>query len=363
MDDSRAFQPVGSPRFVPGLMLFAASVAAVCLSWGCEGVSTPGGAAQGPRIDASPRGSARGAPTGDAATAAQAPAERPAAIVNGVSISWDDLRPPMVEAAGAAALEEAALDALLGQELASRGVRWTDLDIERERTLLLEQLREGAPRRPMRANESEDDFAARLLAELRAARGLGPVRFEGYLRRNAALRLLVADRVALSDATIRQAYSLRYGARVGARIIVVPSLERALEAGQRLDAGEPFPEVAALLSTDESASRGGLLEPLNLSDPSYPPALRTALGALREGEWSNPVALDDGFVIVLRGGEAPTPSSAPTLDAARESLVAETRSRQERILMGEKARELLTGARMTIFDAPLQRAWRQRVGE
>ena len=66
---------------------------------------------------------------------------------------------------------------------------------------------------------------------------------------------------------------------------------------------------------------------------------------------------------MLRERDIPTPPGAPSLASARDSLVDETRARQERILMGEKARELLTGARITIFDAPLQRAWRQRTGE
>lgn len=345
-------------------MLFAPTALTVCLFWGCASATPPGGQQEGPRLAASPRTPQAPAADQPAARTTTAPTpQRPAAIVNGAPISWDDLRAPMVEAAGAAALEEAALDALLSQELASRGVRWSDLDTERERSLLLAQLRESAATSARRARESDADFAVRLLDELRAARGLGPTRFEGYLRRNAALRTLVTDSVIITDATLRQAYDLRYGPRVGARILVSPTLERAVEAGQRLDAGEPFPEVAALLSTDESASRGGLLEPINLGDPTYPQALRVALGALREGQWSNPIALEDGFAIVLRERDIPTPPGAPSLASARDSLVDETRARQERILMGEKARELLTGARITIFDAPLQRAWRQRTGE
>lgn len=361
MNDSRAFSPTGSPRGRVCWILFAGAGLAVCSLAGCESGSSSAPTATGPRLATPASPGAAGGP-GAAPSTTGAPAQRPAAIVAGTPIAWDELRPAMVEAAGAAALEEAALDALLRQELAARGVRWSDLDIERERSQLLAQLRESAPRSSRRAGEADADFAVRLLEELRAVRGLGPTRFEGYLRRNAALRLLVADRVTTSDATLRQAYTLRYGPRVTARLITAPTLDRIVEAGQRLDAGEPFPEVAALLSTDESASRGGRLEPISLADPTYPQSLRTALGALRDGEWSNPISLDNGFAIVLREGER-TPPDAPTLAQARDALADETRARQERILMGEKARELLTGARITIFDAGLQRAWRQRAGE
>lgn len=284
-------------------------------------------------------------------------------VVNGDSISWEALRPSMVEAAGAVALEEAALDAILQNALAERGVRWSDLDTAAERAILVAQLAEASPSRTAVRGESPADRGERLLSQLRAARGLGNNRFEGMLRRNAALRLLVSDQVALNESVIRQAYDLRYGERMPARIIVVDSIDDATRIVERLDAGEPFPEVAARFSTDQSASRGGLIEPVSPSDPSYSQALRDAMRELAPGAYSTPLALDNGIAIVLREHAPASSAARPTLEEARSELTREARMRQERILMGELARELLENARVTIFDASLDRAWRARVGD
>lgn len=337
-------------------MLFAAGAAAVCLISACA----PSAPSRGPSIDASR--SSQNAPAN--ARSRPVGAERAPVLVGGNEVSWADLRPALVEAAGAVALEEAALDLLLESALAERGLRWEDLDTQGERALLIEQLAESsraAPQPGIRA-ESRQDRGERLLADLRAARGLGPTRFEGYLRRNAALRTLVGDEVALNESVIRQAYDLRYGERIPVRILVATSLDRASEAVERIDAGEPFAEVAARLSVDESASRGGLLEPINPADPSYPRALRDAVRGLAPGERSQIIALDSGFAVVWREPGEVRSADRPALETVRAELERDARRRQERILMGEKARELLGGSRITIFDPALDRAWRVRTG-
>jgi parvulin-like peptidyl-prolyl isomerase len=284
-------------------------------------------------------------------------------IINGEAVSWDALRPAMVEAAGAVALEEAALDIALRDALGARGVRMADLDLDAERAILIEQLATAAPARMLAANESRADRGERLLAQLRAARGLGAERFEGFLRRNAALRLLVRDAVVLNESVVRQSYELQYGERIPARILVVDTIADATRALERIDAGEPFSEVAALVSTDESASRGGLLEPVSPVDPTYPSAIREALARLAPGEHSPPIAIDTGVAILRReASDAADPVDRPALDSVRDSLERDARLRQERILMGEKARELLDGSRITIFDDALDSAWRRRTG-
>ncbi len=337
-------------------MLFASGAVAVCLVSGCASPAPE----RGPSLNASQPGSGGVVPT--TSSTATTASERPPVVVEGESITWDSLRPAMVEVAGAIALEEAALDALLSERLAARGVRWSDLDTAAERAIIVAQLAEASPSRNAVRGESAADRGERLLAQLRTARGLGNTRFEGMLRRNAALRLLVNDQVVLNESVIRQAYDLRYGERMPARIIVVDTVDDAAQIIDRLDAGEPFPEVAARFSTDQSASRGGLIEPVSAADPSYPQALRDAIGELRPGGYSTPIALDNGIAIVLREA-SPSPSAAvPTLEETRSALTHEARMRQERILMGELARELLENARVTIFDASLDKAWRARTG-
>lgn len=269
----------------------------------------------------------------------------------------------MVEAAGAVALEEAALDIALRDALGARGIRMADLDLAAERTILVEQLATAAPARTLATNETPAARGERLLAQLRAARGLGRERFDGFLRRNAALRLLVRDDVVLNESVLRQSYELQYGERIPARILVVDTIADATRAVERLDAGEPFAEVAALVSTDESASRGGLLEPVSPVDPTYASAIREALARLAPGEHSPPIAIETGVAILRREpSETNQPSPRPALESVRDTLEREARLRQERILMGEKARELIRGSRITIFDDALDDAWRKRTG-
>lgn len=354
MNSSRAKGVVSSAASASALaFLFVCGGAAVCSLSGCAGPSPT----RGPAIDA--RAQAPGRPT--QASGAE-PDARPPVIVNGQPVSWDALRPAMVEAAGAAALEEAALDVALAGALAERGVRFEDLDIAQERATLLEQLLDATPSGSEFRGESRADRGERLLAQLRAARGLGPQRFDAYLRRNAALRLLVRDEVVVNEALLRQAYELAHGQRIPARIIVVDSIDDAARALERLDGGEPFGEVAARLSTDASASRGGLLEPVSPADPTYPQALRDALAALAPGAVSKPIALPGGFAIVQRERDAGPASAPPPLAQVRPALERSARLRQERVLMGEKARELLERSRITIFDSGLDRAWRARTG-
>jgi len=350
---SRANPGPGSAPLAAFLLLFAAGAGTVCPVSGCARSGTE----HGPAIQAPSRPST----TGDLAPSPRAnAAERPAASVDGAPITWDNLRPALVEAAGAVALEEAALDALLSRELASRGLRWADLDTAHERAVLVEHLADSAGAHTV--NETPADRGERLLAQLRAARGLGESRFAGLLRRNAALRALVRDDVTLNESIIRQTYELRYGPRIPARIIVVDTVDDAAQVLDRLDAGEPFGEVAALLSTDQSASRGGLLEPISPADPTYPATIRDTLRTLDPGARSNPVALERGVAILLRERDAENARPpAPSIEEARPGLRREARLRQERILMGEKARELLERARVTAFDPALNRAWKSRV--
>ena len=77
----------------------------------------------------------------------------------------------------------------------------------------------------IRQSLSEDeDVAARLLADLRERRGLGPVRFAALLKRNAGLRRLVEDQVTVTEPAVRQAYRLAHGPAARVRLIVMPTL-------------------------------------------------------------------------------------------------------------------------------------------
>lgn len=273
----------------------------------------------------------------------------PPAMLDGSPVAWAALHDAMVEAAGAVALEEAALDRLLAEKAEERGVKITEADLEREERALAESV--GAVADGPAARD-------RIIREVRRRRGLGPRRYEALLRRTATLRRLVAPNVTIDAEMLERAKSVRFGEKRRVRVITAPSLIEAQTAIRRIERGEPFAEVAARLSTDASAARGGLIEPLSLEDPTYPAALRDALRVLEPGDRTGPVALE-GVYAVAKLEEIIPPDGA----AARETegvLEQEARAEQERILMTRLANRLLDGAALNVLDPALENAWRAR---
>ncbi len=271
----------------------------------------------------------------------------PPASLQTTTITWNDLHDTLVEAAGATALEEAVLDTLLAQEAANLELIITPVDIENEERTLLTSL------------DQNPQTAQQLLLQLRAQRALGPHRYQSLLRRTATMRAIVAPNVNLTEESLELARTIRFGEKHQLRIITAPSLIEAQTAIRALDRNEPFPEVAAKLSTDSSAPRGGLIEPLSLADPSYPAAVRTAARNLAPADISNPIAIEGGYAIIqlIEIIPANTPPGAELL------LLEDARAEQERILMTQLARRLLAGAQLNIFDPALETAWNRRTNQ
>lgn len=276
--------------------------------------------------------------TGDAV-----PSDKPAAMIDGEVVPWETLRAPLGEAAGAEVLEEMALETRLLKRMAREGLRLEDAMVERERELFANAAAS--------AGLSGED-AASALARVRRERGLGPARFAAMLRRSAMLRALVQPRVNINDAALNQAYALRYGERLRARVITVPTAREASAAVSRVRAGEAFSRVAAEVSTDTSAARGGVIEPISPIDPAYPKVLRDTLAAMKPGDVSDPIVLDSGFAVVMLD-ERVAPSGPP-IESVREEMQREARARQERLLMEQLAREIGAGAEIRALDAGLR---------
>lgn len=269
--------------------------------------------------------------------------QRPAAMIDGEPMTWDALRAPLAEAAGAEVLRETALESRLRKRMEREGLALTEAMIERERELF-------AAAAASAGVSSEDAAAA--LERVRRERGLGPVRFAALLRRSAMLRALVGPRVNVNDASIAQAYALRHGERFRARVIVTPTAREAAAALARVRGGEDFSRIAAEVSTDASAARGGVIEPISPADPAYPKALRDTLAAMKPGEVSDPVVLEGGFALLVL--DERLAASAPPLDVVRAEMEREARSRQERLLMEQLAREIDAGADIRPLDAGLR---------
>lgn len=282
----------------------------------------------------------------------------PAAVVDAQPVTWEDLRPLLAEASGAEVLEEVALDRMLAQELASRGLAVSAADVERESVLLRSALERNAGATP--------DQAAELVQTLRRARGLGESRYAGLLRRNAMLRALIAAQAEVPDSEVRQEYDIRYGRRLRARLLTVAREDEAAAARAELaavpeaDRAQRFGAVAARISTDPSAQRGGVLSPISPADPSYPLVVRQSLAALRPGELTPVVALETGYALLLLEEEL-APAGVP-FEQVADAMRGEVRLRQERVLMEELARRLLDRASVAPLDPGLNWSWQTRRG-
>ncbi len=270
----------------------------------------------------------------------------PAATIDGEPVRWSDLRPLMAEAAGAQVLAEWVLQQQLQSALTDASLAISKEDIEREKQRLLRRLAENK------------DQAVRVLDRLRRDRGLGKHRFRLLLRRQAALRKLVADEVNVTDAMVQQAYKRRHGKKTVVRMIVVETLEKAEKVLADLKKGASFIDLAVQRSTDSSAARGGRLPPISPADPSFPKALRKAATDLSPGEVSDPVAIEQGFAI-LRCERKIKPSGVP-IKKVRAQLEGAARRRAERARMQRKARTLIQSADVSVLHDALHQAWQQR---
>ena len=266
------------------------------------------------------------------------------------TIAWDRLRPVLAEIAGGAALREVLLDELLAERARERGISPNEATIAREETTLLEFL------------DKDPERARALLDEVRARQGLGPTRWRALLWRNAVLRALVAPDVQVEEAQVAAAHDAAHGPHREPRLIAVPDLRTAQQVVDRLAKGERFEDIAAITSTDRSAARGGLINPISRLDPSVPASVREALWALNApGAVSPPILVDTGYVLVRFEREQPGDGIA--LATVHDEAARAVRLAQERARMDQLAQEILRAVKPTIFDAAVQDSWeRVRTG-
>ncbi|MCC6951856.1 MAG: peptidylprolyl isomerase [Phycisphaerales bacterium] len=279
----------------------------------------------------------------------------PAAIVAGSAVSETDLLPALAEAAGAVVLEEFTLREALEAELAGEGLSIGDGLVQAERGLLVRTIAAES-----RASEAQ---AEEMIASMRRARGLGDIRFEGLLWRNAALRALVSPKAKPTPEDITLATQLEFGPRYRARLLVTRSADdatRALREVRTAGAGAPavFAEHAFRNSIDPSGPRGGLLIDASPADAALPPLVRTALVSLAPGECSDVLSIEGGFALVLL--ESRTREPRVPDDAELRELEAKLLVRVQRLAMDRLARTLLERTEVSVMSDPLRWSWERR---
>ena len=266
--------------------------------------------------------------------------DQPLALANNQAITIRQLYPYLLEAAGGPVLLDFLIDQGLARRLQQQKLTVNADQISAERSILLQAL------------SPDPDTASRLLDELRKARSLGERRFLQLLRRNAGLRLLIANQVVVTDAAIQQAYDLQYGARYQVRLITVDSSAKAAELVRKArENPSSFIDLVFANSTDSSRMQAGMIPPVHPADPTYPAAIRQAVTRLQPGEVSDPIALERGFAILKL--EQKNNGPEVRFDDVKGALATRVRRQSERLLMQQLVREIILESQPAIFDADL----------
>jgi parvulin-like peptidyl-prolyl isomerase len=272
-------------------------------------------------------------------------------MVGQTPITLDDMRALLMEASGAMVLEELALDSALRERARASGISVDDDMRGAEHARLIEMVR-------LQVGEDSAQTSAELITGLRNSRGLGDARYNALLERTALLRALSLEEARITEADVRLAYERAHGTRYGVRLITTDESVDGESALARLGQGEAFGEVAARLSTHESAARGGDIGLLSAGDTTLPSVLREALASLEEGQTSGVLSLGVGYAIVRV--ERIIPGDGVELDDVRVELEREARERYVERRMATMAREILESARVTTLDPSLGWSWSRR---
>lgn len=248
-------------------------------------------------------------------------------------VRLDAILPALIEIGGKEALEDHVLTLALEDELKNKNLSVSPTDIETEE-ILFKTMYSKLPK----------DKVQLVLRD----KGLGPKRQRQLFWRNAALRKLVFDDVHLTDDATRRMFSIVHGVTYPTRIIVTSTQKEAGVVIEHLNSGAPFIDLAVQHSIDSSSSRGGLVEPIPISDPLWPEPIRAALPNISEGEFSNPIFIGDRWIIIKVIGEPVT--SGVTFEEAKSEMEKLAKLAQERFLMEELATTLSDKYSLTYFN-------------
>lgn len=212
------------------------------------------------------------------------------ARVNGEPIPRAEFHRRLVRYFGPRALEAMIQVTVIRQEAARLNIEVTDREVEAaaEEFYARGGFPEGMPlsERKQRWNQ------------VLAARGLTPETFRHDLENELLLKKIVARRVEVTGAEIREEFRRRYGERLVLRQIVVPNEEVAREVHRKLTEGASFAELARSRSVDTRTALDGGRLPQPISRGQRDVVFENVAFDLAVGETSEPFETDNGWAIL-----------------------------------------------------------------
>ena len=163
--------------FTNRCILSSLAAGVVIMLYGCAGMKDSKSSQAGENIWRVPARTAN--PVNGSEPASTVIDARPAALINGMAVTWGELRPYLNELAGGQALKEVVLDRRINQALNQAGIVIGLDDAVAERKRMLESFND------------DPNEAIKQLNQWRKRECWGDSRFEALLMRKAGLRALV----------------------------------------------------------------------------------------------------------------------------------------------------------------------------
>jgi len=279
-----------------------------------------------------------------------------AATVNGAPVPMRDLTRECIQRHGQDVLEGIINRKLLEEACAKRNITVSDEDIqqevEREATLGVKPKADGSA-----------DVAA-WLDLVTKRRGIP----EGVYRNHivwptVVLKKMVHDRVEVTDEDLKKGYEANYGPRVRCLAIVLDDQKRAarvFELARKNNTSEYFGELAAQYSVETSTrSLRGEIPPIRKNGGQ--PILEQEAFAMKPGELSAVIPLDDKFVIIRCEGLT-EPTANIEFEKVRDDIYQDIFEKKQELVMRETFNRLQETAAIDNFLANTSHAPNMKAG-